>query len=185
MVPELCSRLQPQQNMDPSKNSSFFSVPQAQEQEAEDSEDVGEGEAQQGVAIGNSRGSKTGTILAAARKGPMPEDQAGMPAYMQAITVEPAGLYTSEASVARFLAASETHEGANGQQVAKMKQLKASSRDAESGAFSLLYPCGDKNKPFDMCEYLEGKQPGSSAEDDTNVKNLKKMTLAECSKRRN
>ena len=184
MVPELYNRIQPQQSIVRARYRSLVNAPQHPAQDTEQPDDD-EDTANQGVEIQNYSGSQTGTVVSAARTGPQPEDQPGRPSYMQATVVEPAGLYTSEAPVAQIVAGSETHSGPNGQRVVKMKRLKPSSRQAECGAFPLLYPYGDNHEPFDITEYIDNKKPGAlDNETNPHIRELKKMTWAEFSKRR-
>ena len=66
----------------------------------------------------------------------------------------------------------------------KYKLLKPGDREAERGAFYLLYPSGQSDVPFDPATYLAVKRDEAEEITDPNVRNVSGLTMAEFAKRR-
>lgn len=86
--------------------------------------------------------------------GPLPEDLPGLQAYLHSFTWILGGLVACFVPIIQITGNEYTTCSRDGSTLVK-KKLKPSSRNAENGSFSILYPYGDEHEPSDMHRCLQ------------------------------
>ena len=87
-----------------------------------------------------------------------------MPSELEAFIIDPAELFRQPAPMYEVKqqdpqpALSNSNNNGSRQVQLRYKKLKPGSERAERGAFPLLYPYGERDKPFDTAKFLTARR---------------------------
>ena len=131
---------------------------------------VSEEVVEEGVRVSEYRGQSSGEVHTGHHSAHLAHYRPGLPTFLLGYTATPRGDFREAGRVVLLQGTTDVHiSGQGGWQFVKYKLLKPDDREAECGAFPLLYPNGQIDVQFDLATYLAVKRDETEEITDPNV----------------